>query len=343
MPETTRCPECGSLLRVPAQFSAGAEVKCPKCGLQFPLPRPDAAPADSPRPKETEHEGDYSDRPRPAPARREDDEAEGEYAEEGRLPRPGRRARGDAYDEDGDDEPYDRDERRGRVGLAGLSNDYAIDLKEWFRYAKAHWGAVIGPMIGYWFIVQSLSLGAQFVPLAGGCLQALFGPALQAGYTAVALAQLKGRPWTFGDFFAGFRQFGTFFVYTVIAGVYMALAAAPAAAAILVAINTTDGDTRVAAAVLAAPFSMTAFYLWVRIGTFGVPLILDRGCGATEAIKGSWTLTRGHGWGLLGVWSFFLLINLGGLLLLPRQTHFNCLKTQGVVPSTECSSPPASV
>ncbi len=51
----------------------------------------------------------------------------------------------------------------------------------------------------------------------------------------------------------------------------------------------------------------------------------------------------------LAVWCFepnvvahahLIMADLAGAA---RQTHFNCLKTQGVVPSTECSSPPASV
>jgi hypothetical protein len=48
---------------------------------------------------------------------------------------------------------------------------------------------------------------------------------------------------------------------------------------------------------------------FARLVLFSHWLIIDRGCGTLEALRGSWFLSRGHFWGLFGI----LLLVLGGL------------------------------
>lgn len=45
-------------------------------------------------------------------------------------------------------------------------------------------------------------------------------------------------------------------------------------------------------------------------------LIIDKGSGPVEALRQSWSMTKGHTWHLLGLGLVFFLINLGGALLL---------------------------
>jgi hypothetical protein len=317
---TCLCPECGSRLRFSHDLSAGTEVKCPKCGAHFALPD---APAGAP-------EGAYSPVPPPPGTARPPREDGGEYAEGEDLPRrrregeedaglarPSARRRGDSYGEGGHDE--DRPVR----GLEGVTERYAIDLREWLRYARAHWSAVLGPMIGYYFIVQLISFAAGIIPFAGICVQLLLMPPLQAGFYVVALAQLTGKPWTFGDFFAGFHKYGPLLVYflltilCVLPPVLLTIGAVAGAVAAADAAGVREDGVLVGVGIAAGilPFFLTV-YISVRTSIFGWLLILDRDCEGLEALKGSWAMTRGHFWGLLGVQMVLGLINLGGLLLL---------------------------
>src|SRR5262249_19183699 len=60
---------------------------------------------------------------------------------------------------------------------------------------------------------------------------------------------------------------------------------------------------------------LVLIYIGIRIGYFAVPLILDRRCGPVEALQGSWALSRGHFWGLLGVGILLGLIQAAGFMM----------------------------
>ena len=45
MPRTMLCPNCGAILNLPAQISAGKRLKCPKCGHRFQVSERDASSA----------------------------------------------------------------------------------------------------------------------------------------------------------------------------------------------------------------------------------------------------------------------------------------------------------
>jgi hypothetical protein len=59
--------------------------------------------------------------------------------------------------------------------------------------------------------------------------------------------------------------------------------------------------------------TLVGIYFQVRC-MFYLPLIIDRKCGAVESVQGSFRLTRGHFWGLLGMLLLLALINVAGLL-----------------------------
>ncbi len=68
-------------------------------------------------------------------------------------------------------------------------------------------------------------------------------------------------------------------------------------------------------------------YVWIRLAYFSHLLIVDRQCGVIESMKGSWLLSRGHFWGLLGTLLFLMLfvwisglltLGIGVLFTLPR-------------------------
>jgi hypothetical protein len=343
-PRQFACPQCHASMRTGPTVEAGMSVRCPSCGSTVRVPGDEftgSPPAAPPRPA-----GEFTDAPR--------------------------------YREDERDEFDKPDGPPEGPGLEGLSNEYSIDLGEWFRYAQAHWGAVVGPMIGYLFILMVIAMAAscfagmlagflQVAMTAGGppgqgtgslvsqlfsqlfqqALQLFVMTPLQAGFTVVALAQLKGRRWSFGDFFGGFRWYGAIVVSTLIlmliqwacllpggtlAGVAFVnqVAHLPRNPAANPAFNPgpgagpnappdlsqirPDDPLLIAGAVLFLIGLIVLIYLAVRCGLFALPLIIDRGCGGVDAIRGSWMLTRGHFWMLLAVVLLTVVINMLGVM-----------------------------
>ena len=96
-----------------------------------------------PPPQRTAETGDagYSAEPlapTPPPPARQREEA---YGEEGALP-PSRRRHEEGGDRDrfdDDEEDEHRQETSGKRRLEGVTDEYSVDMGEWFRYAKAHW------------------------------------------------------------------------------------------------------------------------------------------------------------------------------------------------------------
>jgi hypothetical protein len=248
--------------------------------------------------------------------------------------------------DEGDD--FDRPHGRpGGPGLEGLSNDYSIDIGEWFRYGWAHVWAVMGAMIGYFFLYLLMIVGLV-ITCVGILALPILVPPLSAGFTIVGLAQLKGERWTFGDFFGGFRQFGP-----ILGGVWLAFlltglwtvpgsmlqqvgqmkyqAEDNARLQARIEANKDDPIGEIARSmgeqqrlhledpVVLAGFVLTqigqlvGLYFQIRC-MFVMPLIVDRNCGPVECIQGSFRLTRGHFWGLLGVALLLGLINLAGII-----------------------------
>lgn len=225
--------------------------------------------------------------------------------------------------------------------------DYAIDLGAWFRYSGgARNNAFTGPMIGFFFILLGIAfvfalLSFVFVGVLGYIFVL---PQLAAGPTIVCLAQLKGEPWTFGDFFGGFRRYGTWLVIELLATLFPVAGALPGIlVAILLAIingalgiDPEPGSAWSATMGLIILTSLLAgvlgsIYIWFRTCIFVRQIIIETDCGPIEGFKRSWRLTRGHFWGLFGSFLLMMLIiyfaaavtcGIGMLFALPRGLLF---------------------
>jgi hypothetical protein len=209
------CPECGVKLRRSSSLTPGVRVRCPRCNVRFTVPpveedvpaNPDAPPADRPEPGYVTSPGGADrggfDRDRgSAGTRRADDEP--------MRPPPNFDESRREYDED-----YDPDYPSTRGRVAGeLRNDYEVDLGKWFTLGMKHWGAFLGPFIGFALIF--LILYCVLVVVFPAMPFVL--PHLAVGPYVVALKMLKGRPWTFGDFFGGFSWYGPILGATFLVG-----------------------------------------------------------------------------------------------------------------------------
>ena len=287
---------CGKTLRVKDEL-AGKRVRCPGCGQVSVLPAPaPTAPGIAP-PVLVEPTDQPSVPPVAAP------------------PRPKKVLLPDGRIEEQPETPA------GAAGLAGLSREYTVNMGDWFRTANEHRDAVFGPMVGYLFIFLAIWLGLVLLSMVFiGYLGILFlVPQLAAGPTIVCLAQLKGEKWTFGDFFGGFRRYGTWLGIELLSALVPWVGMLPAVLVmvVLALINSAAGVDPDSPVMMVTGFLSLAalllgllagFYLWFRTSLFARQLIIDRGCGPIEAMKGCWALTRGHFWGLFGV--FALLIGI---------------------------------
>jgi uncharacterized protein (TIGR03067 family) len=270
-----RC-RCGKALRVRDEF-AGKRVKCPQCGQVCALPAAVAAKAAGPAPAAP---------PRPHKVLLPDGRVEKVRDTPETPPAP-----------------------------------YRIDLGAWCRTANAHYAAVLGPMAGYLclFLLIVVGLALLSLVLIGYLGFFLLLPHLAAGPTVVCLLQLRGRKWSFADFFAGFRRYGTWLALELLAtlilvgGFLPGLLIGVLAGAVSYALRLDpNSPVMMVPGILSFLVTLAGFlagtYVWFRAGIFARQLVIDRGCGAIDALKGSWCLTRGHFWGLFGT---FLLILLG--------------------------------
>jgi hypothetical protein len=180
-------------------------------------------------------------------------------------------------------------------------------------------------MIGYMFVYGTIVMAMQLVgiiPFVGilvGLGSIVINPPLQAGFTVVALAQLKGKSWSFGDFFSGFKWFGPLVLNTLLNGAIFVACLIPAIAVLVLAIVGSMAAKNPAFLIVAVAFYVlnlfAACFVMARVSFFSVTLIIDRGYGPVEALQGSWNLGRGHMWGLIGVMFLFGLMILGGYIL----------------------------
>jgi hypothetical protein len=319
--DTFSCPECSATLRYSPNLQSGAEVQCPKCRAQFPVPDPETSQA-PPRSRPTE---DVTDAP--GPRRPRFSEANDEGVSRTRRPADYDRGADDYEDEDDVDRPP--------------PGEYSIDINRWFTLAGNHYSSFFGPAIGFIVVAYLVTLIPSMIISGGGQLLAfqlvpndpiqrliitqvftqllmlvvsvvLLFP-LWNGMTAVCLAQLKGRPWTFGDFFSGFRHWGAFAGVGLTSQILSLVFYIPGFVFMLVALQNQNMQlVMVGGAFLVFGWAVLIF-LSIRLLIFAPALIFDRNLGAMGAMKASWELTRGHFWGLLGVCILLFFISLGGV------------------------------
>jgi hypothetical protein len=321
-PENLQCPQCRVTLRNSAGVQPGETVECPKCQTQFAVPDESGAVTGTPPPPRTVEE-QYSDAPTPSRRPRVADEPDEDYPRRRRY----------LHDDDADDEP------------PPISNEYHIDFGRWFDCAKAHWSAVLGPMIGFillvgvinWaanlpasianqVIVSSASGGPKSPPPIGLILAGLAGTQiwallvnflltvpLAAGTYFVLLRQLDGRRWTFADFFSGFKKWGTLAALGAMSAALNLLIFVPVGLIIAGFANQYQELIGAGAGALLLAFPILIF-LAVRCFAFTQLLVFDRNLGAIEAIKANWELTRGHFWGVFGAILLIGIISIAGIL-----------------------------
>lgn len=201
---------------------------------------------------------------------------------------------------------------------APLPRTYEVHFNDWWLIARAHFAEVVGPTFGYLVLVIAL-----FVPLVliseylADAVQVFLGPPLMAGLFAVSLAQLQGRRWGFGEFFAGFRRYFALLVNQLLTGLLLVPGLVPGAlgAVALSLVPQPDPPAVTLFLVLASLSTAVTALLWTRLALFAVPLILDRHYGPVEALAGCWRLTGPRFWTLFGVALLVGLINLLGALL----------------------------
>jgi glycerophosphoryl diester phosphodiesterase family protein len=316
-PETFSCPECHATLRYAPGLEPGAAVRCPKCQAQFAVPgRPRPGGATGEEVTEVPGRG----RPRLSPPPEE------EFSPTRGAARPA--GPGDYADEDYPDRP--------------LSGDYSIDLNRWFTVAGENYSAVLGPSVGFILLAGILTAVLYMVIFGGlGVVAAQIAPGdpvqrslvsqvltqlallvlmptllypLWSGMTAVYLAQVQGRPWTFGDFFSGFQRFGP------LAGVGLAsqllglVVSIPQLIVTFAAMQSRSPQTLLLSPLVSLVALVVVIFFQVRLFLFAPAIIFHRNLGAVEAIKANWKLTRGHFWGLFGISLLVGLVYLGGAL-----------------------------
>jgi hypothetical protein len=296
-------------LRVPDTIAPGSQVKCPKCAATFAA---NNAPVSAPPPAP----GQFSATP---PIARAENPAQSF---------PSRPLRSELDYQDAAHRP------RGQgFGLDGITPDYTFDFAGYFRSGMAHYSAVFGPMLGYGFILFAISMLAV-VPYIGSCFQLIIYGfvffAMYGGFVIVALKQMRGREWNFGDLFGGWAYWVPLFVVNLLKIVVGVVCGLPAIAAYIIWIvvllspgspSAAAGQpappprpdfTWIAVAGLLYPIGMLGcLAVNVRLFLFTPWFVIDRNCGPMEAIKGNWELTRGHFWGWFGtallLWLIYLL------------------------------------
>jgi hypothetical protein len=286
--DTFACPACGiGLCRSPA-LGPGDTVMCPRCGDSFAYPGcdEDQVGLSGSTPSTATTACTLTPAAASKPIIEEEDEDH---------PRPVR-------------PPIELD----------LTADRPLNLPECFRLAREHWSSILRPhalfCLGYLFLAFVLT-----VPCIGLAIAFLLVPLLHAGLLVVAMAQLKGRWWDFDDFGGGF-DVGPSLVgislYTLFLGVLLIPAGLVVGLVQQATRAFTPPDLYIAIFVLVGGLVGPPLFVWlyVRLFTFAVPLVLERNFTASDALAMSWHLTKDRFWPLLGLHLQLGLLNVAGAL-----------------------------
>lgn len=141
---------------------------------------------------------------------------------------------------------------------------------------------------------------------------------LTAGETLALIKLARDQDASFDDVFSGGRYFWRFVGSTLLVGLIaipiLIVCAIPAGIAALATMGVQDTTVRIAAIAAGAVVGFVAFYyVMLRLYLYSFVLI-DRDCGAVEAIQGSYEITRGHVLTLFSIGLVGGLIGLAGVL-----------------------------
>jgi hypothetical protein len=305
-PTTERliCPTCAARLQRTAAMEPGVSIECPKCESVFVAPEYGGeAPAT------------FTDRRGPGAAPRR---------------------------------AVPSDSPRRRPLRENYGPHWNADLGEWFSIAGRSWTRLMGPTVGYLFlvgfVVGGLAVVTAFLPLIvlgtmprpgvapeglvtilivqNLVLQPLIrllGTTAFVGVFAVAIKELRGREWMFGDFFSGFQRFGAIFGYWLIQEAIGLVSSGPLLV-VIIQMQTMGGPPEGMMGYLLGAYAywgmLMLIYLYVAVRWFMViALILDRDMGTLEAIRTSWNMTQNNVLILFAAGVLIFLMVLAGYLL----------------------------
>ena len=211
--------------------------------------------------------------------------------------------------------------------------------------------------------VMGINLALNFIPivgtLLGGVVNAAVLSPLWYGLLIVALTQLRGRPWAFGDLFGGFRFWRPVFVYGLITGVFAWVCTLPGTICLYLAGSggnaqfqallqgkqppPPDPTLNLLGSVLNLGGLAIIILVSIRYFLLGPYLIIDRNYGAIDAMKANASLTQGHFFGWLGLSLLFGLIAGAGALaccvgLVFTIPLYFCLMTSAYLEATSAPS-----
>jgi hypothetical protein len=281
--DTFTCPACGVELRRPPGLGAGSTVMCPRCGGSFACPAAEEVPADirggAPLATSTAFTATPVEAARPV------------------------------IEEEDEDHP----QALGRIDF-DLTLARPLNLAECFRFACEHWGSIVRPYACF-SLVYLLVAFILTVPCIGFLIAFFLVPPLHAGLSVVAIAQLKGREWWetdfAGGFFSGRSVVGLAFCALLLGGLLF-----PAVMGLQGSLTGFTVPPYPWGKILSTSLVGTPLFIWlyVRLFTFSLPLVLERNFTATEALALSWELTEERFWPLLGMHLALTLINIAGAL-----------------------------
>lgn len=290
MPQVVTCPQCATSLRVPDTFPPGAKVKCPKCATPFPVPS--AGDAADPAPVSVKP---MDPPPMSPPA-----------MDEGIGGAPPSFSSG------------------GPAGLESLSPNYKVDISALFGEISKHYGALLGPLIGFILIfavivvpLAMISGLIGLIPLLGslisGVMMSTLVPQLSAGAYYATLKQMRGQPWSFGDCFAGFRFWVPLFIVGAITQFVYWLCFLPMSVVTFgfqLMQDPRNPDPTMAMVSLALMLvlgliGLLAYvFVSIRYLVLAPYLVIDANLNGIDAIKGNAILAQGH----FGQWFVAMLL-----------------------------------
>jgi len=328
-----RCTQCQRLLRT-QDDAAGKQAKCPECGTILVVPAPEAGPADIPPPPPPAGAGSGSPFGPP----------QGTSSPFETQPPP-RSSSQNPYQSPTDYMP-------GPVfaGSTGPITPTQLDFGDIFSRTwtilKNQYGITLGICVVVWLLQMAISFatgmgsaileGARVDPaILGGfsflanLAYMLFSTWVGIGAALCYLRISRGQPASVGEVFSG----GPYFLRVLVAsilfglilmGVIMVTFLPGMAIGWLIA-ATAEGSTKVAMAVVAG--SLVAI-IPVSITALGLSqfyyLLLDQNVGITESLSLSWKITSGNRLMLLAIWTVATIVGavvtlltcgLGGLFL----------------------------